>query len=132
MSNRRSQALLLFFSLIGITSSLPARESQTAFSTTIEEFCRLAPPDRKALVAKALERRLEHGNNIHYAALMLGNVSEYHDGRVGKVLVELNGSHFRHWRFGKSFRMDTDRGGVDVSNSVQFMVAGFDSERGIS
>lgn len=122
---------VLVLCIIALTVPLQAAEDSAAFSMSIDEFVELSDADQKSLVASAFEHRLQHAKNLHYEALMLGNVSEYDGERVGKVLTQLNGSRLRHWTLGDSFRMDTDRGGPDVSHPQKFVVCGLDATSGV-
>lgn len=104
-----------------------------AFAMSADEFRKLPYDDQKSIVIKAFERRLALAENIHYAATLKGRNHEYHDGKIGKPLVELNGSRLRHWRLGKAFRMDTIRGGDMSAGSlpVESVASGFDPNTGV-
>ena len=131
--------LMLAFVVIALTAfllvgSTCADDGAAAFSMSIDEFRALAPADQNALLASVFEHRLQHAMNIHYEALLLVDFAESDPATqtVGKVLKRLNGSRLRHWVRGKSFRMDTIRGGPDVVNPEQFVASGFDAESGVA
>jgi hypothetical protein len=115
------------------SSPLHGEEKLAAFSMSIDEFVQLAEADQKSLLASAFEHRLQHAKNIHYEALMLINISEYdaETEKPGKILQRLNGSRLSHWVLEDSSRMDTDRGGADVSKPLQFAAVGFNAASGV-
>ena len=126
----RRLILPMTVALIGLVMAAEA-DGEAAFSISAEAFRRLSPADQKTLVANALEHRLQHAENLSYEALQRGRIHEYRNGTVGDKQVDLNGRRDRHWRLGNSFRMDTDRGGVDVSDPNEFQVSGFDPAAGV-
>jgi hypothetical protein len=135
---RRAQIILILsMSVIGLVSPLRAEDKpvgiedkKAAFSMTIEEFGKLSAADQKAVLAGAFEHRLRHARNIHYEAKLRGGNYEYKDGQIGKRVANLNGSNIRHWRLGDVYRVDTDRGGPDVTKAEQMVSSGFDPAKG--
>jgi hypothetical protein len=112
----------------------PARADEgAAFSMSIEEFRGLSPSDQKKLLASVFEHRLEHAANIHYEALELISLAERdpETGNVGEVIERVNGSRLRHWVRGRSFRMDTIRGGPDVAEALETVAVGLDAKSGV-
>jgi hypothetical protein len=116
---------------VGLVEPRYAFGESAAFSMHVEEFCRLPDADQKALVKSAFDLRLRLAKNIHYEALLRGHVHKYHDGRIGDLVADLNGRRYRHWRLGDSYRIDSDKGGVDVSKPDEFGISGFDSLAGV-
>lgn len=110
-----------------------AAESVAAFAMKASEFRGLSPEDQKTLLASAFARRLELAKNIQYEAVLTGQNHEYRAGKIGKLVVKLNGSRLRHWKIGESFRVDTIRGG-DMSIEplpVESVASGFDPKAGV-
>lgn len=122
---------LLGVSALLLPAPASAANDVAAFSTSIDEFRQLSQVDQKSLVASAFEHRLQHSRNIQYEALLLSSISEYRDNRVGKVIEQLYGRRWRHWKLGRSFRLDMDRGGLFVSKANEFFVCGLDSDAGV-
>ncbi len=104
---------------------------RAAFAMSIEEFRRLSPVDQKAIVKGAFERRLELARNIHYEALQTGQIHRYKDGRLGEPYFRLKGRRYRHWRLGDSWRIDSEKGGYDVSEPTDFGKCSFDASAGV-
>ena len=103
----------------------------TAFSTSIDEFRRLSPTDQKSLLRHAFDYRLQMAKNVHYEARLRGHTHKYRDGKVGEFTHKLNGRNYRHWRLGNSYRIDSDKGGVNVLNPDEFAESSFESVTGV-
>lgn len=133
LSPRRLLSIAAFFAA-ALAPAAAGAEEVAEFSMSIDEFRALSPADQKALLISAFEHRLQHAQNIHYEALELLSNADYDPatGKVGEVTQRLNGSRLRHWVRGRSFRMDTIRGGPDVSEALQTVAFGLDAKSGVA
>jgi hypothetical protein len=124
-----------FLTLIGLVFAETVRSDEKAkaakFSMPMDEFRRLSVADQKALLVGVFKHRLEHAKNIKYEALQKINISEYENEKPGKITQWVNGSRLRHSVLKNSFRMETIRGGVDVSIPKMFVVCGFNADTGL-
>src|SRR5262249_39617975 len=84
------------------------------------------------MMVAAFEHRLKHSRNIRYAAQVRIRICEYNDGRIGKVVTEINGENLTHWRLGDSYRVDSERGGPNVEGNLQRVTNGFDAGQGVN
>jgi hypothetical protein len=123
--------LALTTSLIGVPIPSAAADDATAYSLTIDDFCRLPAADQKCHLKKSFNRRLQVTENIRYEARLRGRTYKYRDGRVGEITHDLNGRNYRHWRLGNSYRIESEKGGAEVLNPVEFGNSGFDSCTGV-
>ncbi len=135
-SGVKGAVFLLTFSgavacLSGVGVGAEDTKPRAAFAMSIEEFRRLSPADQKAVVKGAFERRLELARNIHYESLQTGQIHKYKDGKVGAPFANLNGRRYRHWRLGDSWRIDSEKGGYDVSQPDEFAKCTFDTGAGV-
>ena len=96
----------------------------------VEEFRQLPPSDQKAIVAHAFEHRLNKARNMYFESQTRLAMYAYHNGKLGKELSKMNGGNYRHWNLGSSYRIDSVKGGADVSKPVAWVSSGFDSEAG--
>lgn len=132
LSPRRLLSIAAFFAA-ALALAAAGADEVAEFSMSIDEFRALSPADQKALLVSVFEHRLQHAQNIHYEALELISLADCDaaTGKVGEVTQRLNGSRLRHWVRGRSFRMDTIRGGPDVSEALQTAVCGLDAKSGV-
>jgi hypothetical protein len=125
------RTLTLIVGLVGLAIPAQAMDDSVSFSTTIDEFRRLAPDQQISLLKRAFERRLRLGENLYYEAMQRGHVSKSIDGKVGERKGNLNGRRYRHWRRGDSYRIDSEKGGADVLKPNEFAESSFDSRTGL-
>ncbi|MHC5542957.1 hypothetical protein ACYOEI_32450 [Singulisphaera rosea] len=124
----RLGAIVIVF--LGYSSTTPAAEVSGSLSVSIDEFCRLSPADREALVAASLDRRLEHVKNLRYESISRMQNHEYRDGIVGKAVTPMFTSRYEHRRLGDSYRTEVDRGSGSTLDPRHVLVTGYDSKSG--
>ncbi len=112
-------------------ATLACAADKAAFAMSINEFRQLSPADQKALLARAFKHRLEHAKNIYFEVQVRQGGYEFRNDQVGKRVFDLNGRNYRLWRLGDVYRMDSERGGVDIAKPNEFISDGFDPGAGI-
>jgi len=130
MSHCRQGSLLTLVGLVIITASAQAAD-RAAFAMSVDEFRRLSPAEQKALLGSVFEHRLEHAKNIYFEVQVRTGVYEYRNGQVGKKKTDTNGRNYRLWRLGDTYRMASERGGVDVAIPNEFINSGYNPREGI-
>ena len=94
-----------------LQSSRPASpENFKPVSMSAEEFGRLPAAEQRALLVRVFQRRMEHAKNLLYETDEKIRFYENLNGGPGKLREENAGNyrHFRYWRLGDSYRLDTE------------------------
>ena len=120
---------LMFIVVFAVSSE--ADDKMPAFSMRCDEFESLSTTDRRLIVKNALENRLHKVLNIEFHAVQLGQTREVSDGRIGKVLQELNGVRYRFRSIEGDYLIEWELGGAKVSEPNELGSSGYDSHSGI-
>jgi hypothetical protein len=128
MANRALGQYVVAVSFFLLISPLRLEAQAAAFAMTVEEFGRLSPADQKTIVSSAFEHRLKQARNMYYESQTRLSINEYQMGKLGNELLKLNGGNYRQWKLGTSYRIDTVKGGADVSKPAMWVSSGFDSD----
>ncbi|MBN1394859.1 MAG: M48 family metalloprotease [Pirellulales bacterium] len=79
-------------------------------SMSADEFMRLTPTERRDLLVRVFQHRLEQADNLYYKTEQLFEVRKNNNGSPGELLEDKPESRFvyRHWRLNDSCRLDKD------------------------